>query len=35
MEASTKIVNSMTPGAGVPVKGHGNIWLYSENALIL
>ena len=25
MEASIKIVNFMTPGAGVPVLGHGHI----------
>ena len=31
-EASTKIVNFMTPGAGVPVMGCGHIWSYSENA---
>ena len=34
-EASTKIVNFMTPGAGVPVMGCGHIWSYSENALFL
>ena len=28
----SKIVNFMTPGAGVPVMGCGHIWSYSENA---
>ena len=32
-EGSTKIVNFMTPGAGVVVvQGRGHIKLYSENA---
>ena len=32
-EASTKIVNLMTPGAGVPVMGCGHIWPYIVHAL--
>ena len=31
---STKIINFMTPGAGVPVIVCDPIWSYSENALI-
>ena len=34
-EASTKIVNFMTPGAGVLVMRCGHIWSYSENSSFL
>ena len=32
-EGSTKIVNLMTPGAGVLMLGHGHISHYSEDVL--
>ena len=35
IETSTKIINFMTPGAGVPVIVCDPIWSYSENALFL
>ena len=34
-ERSTKIVNFMTPGAGVPVRWCDNILSYRKNALFL
>ena len=34
-EASTKIVNFITPGAGFPVIECDYIWSYCENALFL